>query len=212
MYPNGLPEVGTFEFEQWNGRVDVCIRGDPQHGKHLIYTRADARRWFKFRPEILDLLRSVPTVEAAAHLRWGDYVTHGGFICISKDSYLRACDQYGVDRAKLVFVSEEEPSTVPHIDPMFRWKGRASDHIPGIGFLPDFVLLMRAKVLFRAPSTFSWWAAELGNHDRVFSPDQRGISHEGSDRGFQDVPFIEGNHAPLTEWWVGHSELRLRDS
>lgn len=210
-WPDGLPEVDTFNFEDWDGKVDVAIRGDPQHQKHLIYTRADAKRWFTFRPAILDLLKDVPTFEIAAHLRWGDFVGHAGFISIAKESYLRACDQYSLDRSKLRFIGEEDPIVVPGIDSSYRWKGRTSDNVPGFSFLPDFYALIKAKVLLRGPSTFSWWAGVLGDHERIFSPDQRGIAYDGGDRGFQEVPFVEGNHSPITAWWKGHSELHLSE-
>ena len=140
-----------------------------QHGRHLIYTRKQVREWFKPQQWVLELATAVPAWEVAAHLRWGDFVGHNGFIPIKMASYDRAAE--------------------------LRW-------------LPDFLTLWKADILFRGPSTFSWWAAVLGEHSRIFSPDQRGIPHDGS---MQDVPFVEGNHMPITAWWEGHSELHLKD-
>ena len=81
-----------------------------------------------------------------------------------------------------------------------------------LAFLPDFYALMQAEVMFRAPSTFGLWAGILGNQKRVFSPDLRGKPWQGEGRPKQDVPFVEGNHMPLTSHWVGHSELHLRET
>ena len=80
-------------------------------------------------------------------------------------------------------------------------------------FLPDFVVMMRAKNLLRANSTFGWWAHELGSNDRVFCPDvtkvdaNQGI--QGQKRVPQFVPFVEGNHMPVVPCIPYLSELRL---
>jgi hypothetical protein len=73
----------TFKLEEWDGEVDITLCGEAHHQKNLIYTRADARRYFTFRPEILAVLKDVPTFEVAAHLRWGDFVNANGFVAIT---------------------------------------------------------------------------------------------------------------------------------
>jgi hypothetical protein len=54
----------------------------------------------------------------------------------------------------------------------------------------DFFLMMKCKNLFRANSTFSWWAATLGDA-QVFSP------VVGQRTGWLDVEFVEGNDEML---------------
>jgi len=208
------PVVVMEELEKWDGATDVQIAGWGQHQKHLLYSRADARRWFTFRPEIEALLGNVPKLEVAAHLRWGDFIGAGQFIAITKESYLVACDQYGIDRTKLTFVSEESPIRVPEIPRSARpaRSRRANSSVTSLEFLPDWYALIQAKILFRAPSTFSLWAGILGRHERVFSPDLRGLPFEGINRPKMDVPFVEGNHMPITAHWHGHSELHLRET
>jgi len=207
------PVVVMEELEKWDGRTDVQIAGWGQHQKHLIYSRSDARRWFTFRPEVEARLASVPKLDVAAHLRWGDFIGAGQFIAITKESYLRACEQYGVDQSKLTFVSEEAPIVVPEIPVSDDYHTRYADSsVTSLGFLPDWYALMQAKILFRAPSTFSLWAGILGRHERVFSPDLRGLPWESPNRPKMDVPFVEGNHMPITAHWHGHSELHLRES
>lgn len=186
------------KLDQWAGETDIEITGMSQHGRHLIYTREQVRRWFRFRPELEEILQGIPVFDLAAHLRHADFVGHPGFISITRRSYEWACDKYCLDKRRLRFISFENPMTSPELGPSF-------------DFLPDFVALMRARVLLRGPSTFSWWAGVLGDHDRIFSPDQRGIPYQGHHRGLQDVPFVEGNHMPITAWWEGHSELHLRE-
>ena len=84
-----------------------------------------------------------------------------------------------------------------------------------LDFLPDLALMMRAKVLLRSNSTFAWWAATLGDAERVFSPDIRAVTPAGPVPGTlyrapQDVPFVEGNHMPMAWGWPFLSELHLK--
>jgi hypothetical protein len=72
-----------------------------------------------------------------------------------------------------------------------------SQYVPGIIFdwLDDFLKLYFARTIFRANSSFSWWAATLSPTAKVFSPviDKRHIY--GVD-GMEEitVDFVEGNH------------------
>lgn len=212
------PQHFIEELEKWNGKVDIHLAGWAQHQKSLIYSRVDARRYFTFRPEILELLKDTPRFPICAHLRWADFLVAPppGFIAITKESYLVACSQFKIDAGQLRFISEEEPIVIPRIKPGW-WENANSEHhtrgpdgrITSLGFLPDFYALMNSDILFRANSTFSLWAAWLGNAKRVFSPNLAGIVKKP---GPQFVPFVEGNHMPLTSWWSGHSELHLRET
>jgi hypothetical protein len=58
-----------------------------------------------------------------------------------------------------------------------------------LGILPDWYRLLKAPILFRGNSTFSWWAATLGYHERVFAPvvEFRAGGQE------HDCDFVEGN-------------------
>jgi hypothetical protein len=208
-----LPVREEHEIDKWMGETDIRITGWAQHQRALLYSRADARRWFTFRPEILELLKPVPHFPIAAHLRRGDFVGHNNFITISKTSYLEACDRFGVDRRELKFICEEYPLLLHGFEPSEKDHTRGTDDsVTGLGFLPDFYALMQADILFRSNSTFGYWAAVLGNAKRIFSPNLVGIPHTGERPIFQHVPFVEGNHMALGTFDEFHSELHLRES
>jgi hypothetical protein len=79
----------------------------------------------------------------------------------------------GYDPDKRVEVREDKPNNY---------------RMSGLEFVTDFFALLNAEVLFRANSTFSWWAATLGHAQKVYSPVVDGLS------GYQtNVKFIEGN-------------------
>lgn len=206
----GLVKRSDLEFEKWDGETNIEIEGYAQHQKHLIYSRKDALRWFRFLPEYLELVRDVPAKPLVAQLRWGDFISAHNFIAISTASYVNACHQFNLNYMELYFLNNVEHYRVEGIEVGLPWTEQSiGDKLTRLDWLPDFFLLMRAKILLRGPSTFGWWAGVLGEHHRIFSPNQAGIAHAGPRPLHQDVPFVEGNHMPITAWWEGHSELRL---
>lgn len=165
------------EFSLVEGETDFIYRSYSQQQKCLIYTREDCRRWFQWRPPVLEALCDIKFPRShkfLAHLRHGDYKGYS-YPLISAASYRNAAHKFGFDAGDMVFVREEQPFSAPGFD------GELS-------FLVDFHRLMNAHFLFRANSSFSWWAATFG-HGRVFSPVMNGATGGVEN----DVPFVEGN-------------------
>lgn len=176
MEPSVLAQVFTLDgavHPPITGKEDIVLEGYCQRQQDIIYTRRDCRRWFAIKPEMMPGLPECPVM---FHLRRGDYHS-AGYPTISLNSYRAAFEQHCPGHDGYSIASDDEPWG----DPAFTGP---------LSFVPDFVRLMRAEVLFRANSTFSFWAHVLG-HGRVFSPIitglQGGIEHDG-------VKFTEGNH------------------
>lgn len=180
--PPHLPGRTLFNLS-W-GEGDVQIQTYATHQRAMIYTAAQAREWFKVRPYYAAFCEAVrpPDDEIVAHRRTGDYIQNPTYPVISRRSYVSACQEYGLDAAKLRFVECETPLLHPDIP----------SHL---SFLPDFWRLMRAPVLLRGNSAFSWWAAVLGEHRAVYSPDIRGLK-TGVE---QDAPFVPGNAPKIVD-------------
>lgn len=141
-----------------NGEGDIGLNGYFQMQKCLdLYTRADCKRWFKFRPEILAALRhdGFKTYETVAHIRRGDFIDVN-YPLVSLLSYSRALEELGCGPVE--FISEEKP--------------HACGSLPySLGCVPDFYLMTKAKTLFRANSSFSYWAAVLADDEqKIYSP------------------------------------------
>jgi hypothetical protein len=161
------------ELDVRDGESNIEFRTYAQSQAAMIYTRTQARAWFRFREEHQYLMP--PPDDLLAHHRVGDMQGYG-YPQIRRASYLTACEKFGFDPKLLRFVTEEHPTDVPGLTKM------------GLGFLPDFYRLANARILFRANSSFSFWASIIGKAERVFSPVIRGL--EGGRE--HDVNFIEG--------------------
>jgi len=165
----GLPETRQHRED------DIVIGEYRQQQKDLIYTRQQVREWFTIKPDVLDDLKGRwkhqnPII---GHRRGGDYIGYS-YPVVSIDSYLPAAMQFGYDSIEII--SDDTPRNHPG------YRGAFS-------FIPDFVALTQAKVLFRGNSTFSWWAATLSSAE-IYSPVVDGL--EGGKGHF--VSFVAGNH------------------
>lgn len=194
-----LPQVSEMRFEEWDGQTDIELTGWALHQKCLIYSRADVKRWLQFTDEIEDAVQFVESYNVAYHVRWGDFQTMADFIAISHGSYERAIRQLITDYGT-------PPKMICAWDSLRSTKLEAME----LGWVPDFVAMMRSTILFRANSTFSWWAATLGDNSRVFSPKLDGIVPKAM--VFQDVPFVEGNHCAISCVHPNCSDLYLRET
>jgi len=167
------------------------LHGYFQNQESAIYTRTQAREWFRFQPwveELFDHLKPSPET-IVAHRRVGDLIGYG-YPTISLESYRSACFTYDLDESKMCFVAEDHPTFVLRT-PL------------NILFLPDFYIMCKAKTLLRANSSFSWMAGTLTDGE-VFSPvidDLEGGEHL--------CKFVKGNHPKLCSL-EGFTDIHLK--
>lgn len=151
-----------------------------------------------------------------AHLRRDDVSdaaynqTHvQGYSVVSVESYRRAFAKFGYDEQEILWVSDDY-SGKWHVGRKMRHRGRwtypeGSEYLPGVVFdwLDDFLKLFFARTIFRANSSFSWWAAMLAPAARIFSPVIDKTHIYGVD-GLEEigVEFVEGNQPHWLPHWV----------
>jgi hypothetical protein len=151
-----------------------------------------------------------------AHLRRDDISdveynrTHvQGYSVVSMDSYRQAFRKFGYSEESIVWVSDDYAGKW-HVGRKNRFIGgweypTGSQYLPGIIFdwLDDFLKLYFARTIFRANSSFSWWAATLSPTAKVFSPVIIRPHIYGID-GMNEitVDFVEGNQPHWLPHWV----------
>lgn len=158
----------------------------------LIYTRKQVREWFTFKPEIEEKLKPATcNCQVLLNLRHGEDALAAGHVVLNSVCYADAALRFGYDLSDFDFETDANPTRLPD----FPGDLSAGGLNVTMAAIPSFYRLMTAKVLFRANSTFSFWAATLG-HGKVYSPIIKGLPG-----GVPDVycsNFVQGNWPQMT--------------
>jgi hypothetical protein len=149
------------------------------------YTRQELLSYVEFSDEVKssEIYRFYESLQGTydvAHVRRGDITFRtdsSGYSVISLDSYRRAFEKFDCDPDEVVFVSDEESLRTPRLD--FHdspgdndWYYPSGQELMPEVFYPffqDFLKMIFARRLFRANSSFSWWAGFLAK-GQVYSP------------------------------------------
>lgn len=152
-----------FENEILDGSVNKDMYGYFQRSEHIrLLSRKKIKSWLKPKKEYFGH-------DLVLHKRRGDYISSGCFALVSDKSYEDNCSKYGYDIKNAVVYSDD--------------RGIENQY-------NDFFNIMASKVIFRANSTYSWWAAALSDAE-VYSP----VVEDRTD--WLDCEFVKGNHPRL---------------
>jgi len=181
----------------------IFVRMSQSHLKSLCEFSDEVKRLEAYRRYF-----DIQGLYDVAHLRRDDIsdvehnLTHiQGYSVLSKDSYLQAFRKFGYSEESIQWVSDDYTGKW-HVGRKERFRGgweypTGSQYLPGIMFdwLDDFLKLYFARTIFRANSSFSWWAGTLSPTAKVFSPVINKRHIYGVD-GMEEitVDFVEGNH------------------
>jgi len=155
-----------------------------------------------------------------AHLRRDDIaspefnrVNIQGYSVVSKDSYTKAFKQYGFNPDKIEWTSDDYLNkwhTDRPVSPRLGWSyPYGAEYREDIVFdwLEDFLRLYFARTIFRANSSFSWWAAFLSPTATVYSPILENQIIYGRDDRYEEIEteFSIGNEP---HWMFNATESR----
>ena len=173
-----------------------------QRQEDLIYTRKQVKQWLTIKPAILDRLKPLDFNRKPVML--DIRINHGEATCvrITWKAYIAACMKEGY-RPECVEWEVNNPGTrLPSFTGDVNAAGLGTSWVS----LPAFYRLMTAKVHFRGVSTFSWWAATLGNA-KVYSPVINGL---GLGVDHDQCQFVEGNW-PVMSNIAPNTDLHLKE-
>ena len=208
-----LKFIFPYDESNW-GEKNACLDCSCWDSPFLFkqYNKSFAKHLFEFSDEVKesDIYKIAEDKQGSydvAHLRRDDimysHTNHNwNYPVISEKSYHKAFGIYDVDQSKVEWVSDDFPSY-----PSQGWtypEGQALlTKEPFYDFVPDFLKIYFARKVFRANSSFSWWASFLNPDGKIFSP----ILHKRiiySETGEElNCEFIEGN-SPHFMHVLGH--------
>lgn len=123
-------------------------------------------KYFQDCKEEIKNLFVLPDVSAPAdgtvgvHFRRGDYLSMPDIHPVSSPEWYEEAIQ---DTGLKNIIACTEPGDVPYVEGLGYTVNQGSD-------LEDLVLLSKCDALVMSNSSYSWWAAFLGNHKRVIAP------------------------------------------
>lgn len=176
-----------------------------QRQDSLIYTRKKAREWFQIRPDVLEHLKPILANRKPVLLdvRQGNDYIGAGLVSLGSQCYLHAAEKRGYDSSQCEWELDTQPTRMKAFQGDVTAAGLGTTWVS----LPAFYRMMTAQVHFRANSTFSWWAATLGNA-KVFAPVIRGMKGGVPDQYCDN--FVEGNW-PVMANNHPNTDLHLRE-
>lgn len=176
-----------------------------QHQRDLIYTRKQVREWFAFKPEILEMLQPAKCPRhVCLNIRQGQDYRDAGLVTLSRQCYMDAAKRLGYGVDDICFEIDTQFFTLPNFQGNVTAGGFGVSEV----VLPSFYRLMTAPVLFRANSSFSWWAATLADNQNIYAPLIYDL--KGGIPNTYCPQFVNANWPAMVNS-PDHSELHLKD-
>lgn len=153
--------------EVLDGSTNIHLYGYFQRPEHLaLLSRKKIKEWLKPKPEYQKQGHNL-----VFHKRRSDYIDNGYYAVITDKSYEDAARQFGYNPAEATVYDCSRPQEKTY---------------------HDFFEIVSSKKIFRANSTYSWWAALLSDAN-VYSPLVENRT------GWIDCNFIQGNGAQIMQ-------------
>ena len=162
----------TFNFNEklFNGCADwVSLWGFFQSEKYFKNVEEIIRKDFTFKDEILnpckEMMDSIEGQIIGLHIRRTDFLTNPNHNFVGLDYYKKALENF--DNSTNVLVLSDDPKWC-HDQSLFQ-DDRFMISDSESGYI-DMCLMSMCTDFIIANSTFSWWAAWLGNKGKVIAP------------------------------------------
>lgn len=166
-----LVSEGTFHFNEklYNSSFDwVSLVGFFQSEKYFKNVEETIRKDFTFKDEILgpceDMMEDIGQA-IGLHIRRKDYLTNSNHCALDLEYYKKALQKFPEDIPVIVFSDEPQWCMEQELFSDERFMVSESEN----GYV-DMCLMSMCSDFIIANSSFSWWAAWLGNRGKVIAP------------------------------------------
>lgn len=169
----GRPLVSeeTFHFNEklYNSSFDwVSLVGFFQSEKYFKNVEETIRKDFTFKDEILgpceDMMEGIGEA-VGLHIRRKDYLTNSNHCALDLEYYKKALKKFPEDVPVIIFSDEPQWCMEQELFSDERFMVSESEN----GYV-DMCLMSMCSDFIIANSSFSWWAAWLGNRGKVIAP------------------------------------------
>lgn len=165
-----LPNTISMEYLYEHPEDNINLYGYLQDVKSislLLKHRSRIQRWLEFRPEIQKVLKATTDhlkPWTGVHIRRGDLVKRSLSVPIT--SFKDTLDS--IRSPNSIFIASDDPNIHTEFKEYKLIKPEVRAAIPPEIF--DFWMLSQAETIIGPGSTFSWWAAYLGNPKAYYAP------------------------------------------
>jgi hypothetical protein len=161
----------TFHFNEklYNSSFDwVSLVGFFQSEKYFKNVEETIRKDFTFKDEILvpceDMMGGIGEA-IGLHIRRKDYLTNSNHCALDLEYYKEALQKFSEDIPVIIFSDEPQWCMEQELFSDERFMVSESEN----GYI-DMCLMSMCSDFIIANSSFSWWAAWLGNRGKVIAP------------------------------------------
>jgi hypothetical protein len=151
------------------------------HFQNLNYYKADRnhiKSWLKYGKTSFDEL-----IDTAVHVRRGDYVSIGWALPFS---FYRDAIEKVWDGISPLYIATDDKN-----DPFLRNFSYYNPRFINANALETIFILSRARNLIMSRSSFSWWAAFLGEHDIIACPNPNSGFWGPDQRKFGSIDLVD---------------------
>ena len=161
----------TFHFNEklFNSCFDwVSLVGFFQSEKYFKNVEETIRKDFTFKDEILgpceDMMKGIGKA-IGLHIRRKDYLTNSNHCVLDLEYYRKALEYFSGDSQVIIFSDDSQWCMEQELFSNERFMVSESEN----GYV-DMCLMSMCTDFIIANSSFSWWAAWLGNRGKVIAP------------------------------------------
>lgn len=161
-------EIMHYDSAVMTQEKDSFFLGFWQTGKYFDKYRDDIIQEFSLRkklsPKAVDYIEKIETSDIhtiAVHIRRTDYVRESGSSAITMQFYEDAISyiEKQLNSYRLYIFSDDKSFVTDY------FRGRAVTFVEGVDDLEEFEIMKKCRHKIIANSTYSWWAAYLGEKD-----------------------------------------------